>query len=58
MGDVKPTSDVRKESSSGDQWAFSVTGPAVPNSPGPATLVGTVKFNGGAVNLSVPVVIR
>jgi hypothetical protein len=42
----------------GNTWGWDINGAAVPNSPGPATLIGSVKFGTKTISLKVPVVIQ
>jgi hypothetical protein len=44
--------------SAGDIWGWDIVGAAIPNSPGPATLTGSVKFGTKTISLKVPVVIQ
>lgn len=39
-------------------WAYFVNGPQIPNSPGPATLIGTLEFGGNKSTVKVPMLIK
>jgi hypothetical protein len=42
----------------GQYWGWAVGSKAVPDSPGPATLIGTVKYGTKTVTVRVPVYIK
>jgi hypothetical protein len=43
---------------SGEEWAFAAFGNAIPNSPGPATLIGLVKFGTTTIKTKTAVVLQ
>jgi hypothetical protein len=61
IGGVKTTLDANTiktySCAPGTDWLWVTTGKAIPNSPGVATLTGTVKFGSKSIKFNVPVLI-
>jgi hypothetical protein len=55
---VKQIINKQFASSPGNYWLWSINGPAIPNSPGAATLTGFAKFGKATVKLSEPILLR
>ena len=55
---VKQVINKKFASSPGNYWLWDINGPAIPNSPGPATLTGFAKFGTTTVKLSEALLLK